>query len=322
VSKVVLVGLVVLVTLISVPLFGGDARSAYDDSQLIAFTRPDGIYVIRVDGRGERPLRRGSVAAGAVGLAWSPDGRKLAFSNWSTGIWVMNADGSGLMRLLAPAEISAKGLGEPSWSPLGRRIAFTALRDKGRWDIWVVNADGTNAHRLLRAPRPGLYQVDWSPFGNRFALTELGWFLRVYVMKTNGTHLRAINPGSMFEAAMPHWSPQGYKIAFMGWPAGPSMSDAESLMQEAEVWVLDVNQDHAQRLTHNTVIDSNPAWSPDGSRIVFLRGHELRTLFVGAPEKSSRGEIYVMNADGTGVTRLTHNGVGEGSPAWQPVSMP
>jgi TolB protein len=195
------------------------------------------------------------------------------------------------------------------------------LREKKRWDIWVVNADGTNAHRLLRAPRPSLYQVDWSPFGNRFALTELGWFLRVYVMDTNGKHLRAINPGPIVEAAMPHWSPQGNRLAFMSWPTA-APGDAESPMQEAEIWALDVNQGYAQRLTHNTVIDSNPAWSPDGSRIVFLRGHGIETLFVGAPEKRSHGEIYVMDADGTRVTRLTHNGVGEGSPAWQPGPMP
>jgi TolB protein len=233
---------------------------------------------------------------------------------------VMNADGSGLVRLLAPAEISAKGLGEPSWSPLGRRIAFTVLRDKGRWDIWVINADGTNAHRLLRAPRPSLYQLDWSPFGNRFALAEAGFFVRVYVMNANGKHLRAINPGPMVEAAMPHWSPQGNKLAFMSWPAGSGMVDLETAMQEAEIWVwyLDDESGFAQRLTHNTVIDSNPAWSQDGSRIVFVRGHGIGTLFFGAPEKRSRGEIYVINADGTGLTRLTHNSVGEGSPAWQP----
>ena len=314
VSPLVGVALVVLIS----ALLAGDARSAYDDSQLIAFTRADGIYVIRADGRGERPLRRGGVAVGATGLAWSPDGRKLAFSNYPSGLWVINPDGGGLVRLVSPSEIAAKGLGDPSWSPLGRMIAFPVLREKGHAEIWVVNADGATPHRLLRAPRPSSFQVDWSPFGNRFAFTELGWFLRVYVMKTNGKQLRAVNPGPIVEAAMPRWSPQGNRLAFVSWPTGAPANDGEAALQEAEIWVLEVDDGYARRLTHNSVIDSNPAWSQDGSRIVFLRGHELRTLFFGAPAKDSPGEIYVMDADGTHVTRLTHNRIGEGSPAWQP----
>ncbi len=63
--------------------------------------------------------------------------------------------------------------------------------------------------------------------------------------------------------------------------------------------------------TRNRVLDSRPVWSPDGRRIAFVHGNlgELQ-------------EIYVMNADGTGVTRLTHNQVAEASPAWQPVAVP
>jgi TolB protein len=137
-------------------------------------------------------------------------------------------------------------------------------------------------------------------------------------MNTNGKQLRAINPGLMVEAAMPHWSPQGNRLALMGWPSTASLSDPEAAMQEAEIWVVDVDHGYARQLTHNTVIDSNPAWSPDGSRIVFLRGHGVETLFIGTPEKLSHGEIYVMDADGSGVTRLTRNRIGEASPAWQP----
>ncbi len=63
--------------------------------------------------------------------------------------------------------------------------------------------------------------------------------------------------------------------------------------------------------------DSSPAWSPDGGKIVFLRG---RGNFLLSPGERSAAEIYVMNADGSGVTRLTHDRFGEGSPAWQPRS--
>ena len=58
---------------------------------------------------------------------------------------------------------------------------------------------------------------------------------------------------------------------------------------------------------------SNPAWSPDGRKIAFLRGGRANL---------GSWEIYVMNADGTASTRLTHNRVGEESMAWQPAALP
>jgi TolB protein len=54
--------------------------------------------------------------------------------------------------------------------------------------------------------------------------------------------------------------------------------------------------------------DLVPAWSPDGSRIAFK---SIR----GGP---GNAEIYVMNADGSGVTRLTNNGYSDYDPAWPP----
>ena len=52
--------------------------------------------------------------------------------------------------------------------------------------------------------------------------------------------------------------------------------------------------------------DGSPAWSRDGKRIAFYS------------ERDGNAEIYVMNADGTGVTRLTNTRADEGYPAWSP----
>lgn len=155
--------------LLSASPVGGD-RIDYDSSQLIAFTRADGIYLMRADGTGVRALRRGGVAAGVSGLAWSPSGRLLAFTTSGGEIWAMDADGAHLVRLVAADQISAKAFYSLSWSPLGRRIAFTAGSNSVRPDIWLVNADGTNPHRLLNTPNRSELQVDWSPYGDRLAL--------------------------------------------------------------------------------------------------------------------------------------------------------
>ena len=53
--------------------------------------------------------------------------------------------------------------------------------------------------------------------------------------------------------------------------------------------------------------DRAPAWSPDGTRIAFVSDRDG-----GFPE------LYLMNADGSGVTRLTNNAFVDGNPSWAP----
>ena len=53
-------------------------------------------------------------------------------------------------------------------------------------------------------------------------------------------------------------------------------------------------------------LDSHPAWSPDGAQIDF------------SSFRDGNSEVYVMNADGSGQTRLTTNGLGDQHPAWSP----
>jgi len=64
-----------------------------------------------------------------------------------------------------------------------------------------------------------------------------------------------------------------------------------------------------QRLTNNPFWDGNPAWSPDGTRIAFDSN---------IPGKLDQ-DIYVIHADGTGLTRLTDSPAADKSPVWQPM---
>jgi Tol biopolymer transport system component len=214
-------------------LLAGSARSAGDGAGLIAFTRHDGIYVMRADGTGVRPLRRGLVASRAFELDWSPDGRRLAFGTFPDGaIWVMGADGTGLTRVVAPGGTWGSAY-SPTWSPDGRRLAYSVESAR---EIWVVDADGSDAHRLLRMPRSwasgvgmGVGEIDWSPDGRRIALTaHSGWVTWVYVVNTNGTDLRRLtgNARGIPWASDPDWSPNGRRIALV---SGKRRPEAEPL---------------------------------------------------------------------------------------------
>ena len=59
-------------------------------------------------------------------------------------------------------------------------------------------------------------------------------------------------------------------------------------------------------LTDNYADDFMHSWSPDGTRIAF------------GSNRDGNGEIYVMNADGSGQTRLTNNPAEDAVPAWSP----
>jgi Tol biopolymer transport system component len=135
----------------------------------------------------------------------SPDGTRIAFMSQQPGahgkdpnydIFVMNVDGSGLRQLTdAPGED-----GFPSWSPDGRKIAYSTTRDDcsnstspdcrvtgdiGPYQtIYVMNADGSEQHRL--SLQLGQF-VDWSPDGQYLVFSP-----GLEVIRSDGTGLASI----------------------------------------------------------------------------------------------------------------------------------
>jgi Tol biopolymer transport system component len=115
--------------------------------------RAGGVWSVNADGSDPVDLvKRSGVPGGAPD--WSPDGTKIAFVGKRPGerfgIYVMNADGSGLRQLTrAPGEDNG-----PQWSPDGTQIVYSHATD-----LWVMNADGTGQHRLTRLAG----EPSWSP---------------------------------------------------------------------------------------------------------------------------------------------------------------
>ncbi len=98
-------------------------------------------------------------------LAWSPDGKHIAFEMWEIrnhvrdkcrGLYVISAKG-GKPRLLAKGEAM-----DPTWSPDGKYVAYTLARKDGKRDIWRVGVDGKGAVNLTGGEGDN-YQPEWSP---------------------------------------------------------------------------------------------------------------------------------------------------------------
>jgi len=140
------------------PAWGPNGRIAFR----CAGANP-GICVMNPDGTGLVNLITDAPGSLYTLPAWAPDGTRIAFVRNDAptdvdGVYVMNADGSGVLELTHDHQASA---GRPAWSPDGTKIAFASARD-GNWEIYVMNADGSGVTRLTDNPASDEWP-SWSP---------------------------------------------------------------------------------------------------------------------------------------------------------------
>ena len=185
------------------------------------------------------------------------------------------------------------------WSPSGKRLAFVNLRP-GNSSLEVVNATGKGLEKLS-----GSWYVaqaaEWSPRGGKLAFIRMANVSRrnetssLWTINTaTRVKKRLAVSAARFDSSSPlAWSPSGSRIAFTRLEEPPNGASGY------RIYMVNANGGALRLLTYG----QDPDWSPDGKRIIF-------EAFAGWPP--SIGQIWVVNADGTG-TRLLANSAGAAS---------
>ena len=264
------------------------------------------IHIMNADG--SEPIQ---LASGGT-PAWSWNGAKIAFSYGSNGflgdevdILVIDVNGENRVNL---TQGEHKRNLFPAWSPDGTKIAFWSDRD-GQPDIYVMNSDGTNPINLTRdahyEDRP-----TWSPDGTRIAFGALQVprgeqnMSDIFVMDADGANRINLTQNPEAVNQFPAWSPDGTRIAFEASP------NPNRWFAPVNIHVMNADGSHPVILTEERRFASEglPTWSPSGKQIAFHRR-----------EPDSRDDIFVINADGTGLLNITETlQIEEINPAWNP----
>ena len=262
-------------------------------------------------------------------------------------IWMVNVDGDGLVQLTGIVE----GACQPTWSPDGMRMAFTAPCRRNRESyagssLYTINVDGSGLTQLPINPGDG-YDPTWSPDGQRIAFVSLriGGVPQIFVYSFQDNSVIHLSEDVLKSNTQPFWSPDGKLIAFVG-------SDNQIRVMEDDGsgrFILSRNSSDYK--------NSEPTWSPDGQVVIFTQySLDLSSIWLmlvpfsregGLPIKipnsdylsevsfspdgfwiASTGypqgqrDLYIMTSSGVNRTQITDDLFNDFDPAWRPYVTP
>jgi dipeptidyl aminopeptidase/acylaminoacyl peptidase len=281
----------------------------------IVFVRSGGIYgdgtvfTANADGTDEHQLSDLGEACCAFATR---DGERVLFDTRAPDGRVTTAtiDFDGSNKVVIPSPDGTLNLGPGPFSPDGKRIAFEGFDDahpevKG---IYIGSADGTN---LVRITQDGGIPADWSPDGTQVL------FLRdpeggppgpdgLFIVNVDGSGEHQLTSDEVVVQCCwgYRWSPDGSRILFADqdgvlWLINPDGTDPTQLFVD-------------EKLVHVRRSVITPTWSPDGSQIMFGLSPTPSAF-----DPSPNG-LYVIDANGTGLTLAIGGNTFKREPSWVP----
>lgn len=205
----------------------------------------------------------------------------------------------------------------PRLEDIPGKIVYTASVPTGSDQtnqVFVTDQEGTRQLTATDVPYENARDPVWSPDGKRIAFS---WYRghggdELYVMQADGSEKRPlVQPptGVVAFGSQVAWAPSGDRIAFQACPVC-NLGGISS-----QIFVADLQSGAVDTLTTPRSDNAHPTWSPDGQRIAFISNRD----YINADSARYRTDLYLMNADGSDVQRLTTFGKA-GPPTWSPSS--
>lgn len=246
----------------------------------------------------------------------------------------MNADGSGQTCLTCAAKAGMPAVNQhkfnPSWYPDGQYIVVQVemkthwlswmktdpmtreLLLNGLWnDLYVVSADGSSWQKLTStttSKTDGVLAPVFSPDGTKLMWSRLieaasnakpfgVWRLMIGDFSLTGgiaklTNVRDITPAGATFIESHGFAPDSRSVLF-------TSDIGVTSTWEKHIWSMDLATGATRNMTPNVHWNEHAFFSPDGSKISFMSSLPFLWSFM-------KTEVILMNADGTGIVRLTH----------------
>lgn len=357
------------------------------DGKRAAFRQvtPSRLVIVGADGRGLHVFKkpRRVIFPGA----WSEDGRRIAYVSGlypNAQIFVRSVLRPGPVRRVT-REARTSTFSDVRWR--SNQISYIAQRDTNDYEIAVMSSTGQGA-RILTHNRRDDREPDWSPDGRTIVFSRRqGASANLRLIRADGSRDRPLTNGGKWQDLSPAWSPDGRRIAFVrftralyrgtlmvvdrdgtglrtisdqyalaggvSWSADGRflVASVQAKDSQVDLYVFGADGRGWRRLATGLSSPLAPAWSPDGSRILFVAQRRSQPssgpldLFTVRPDGTGlsdvipdvsvnsggawasdgrilfvRGNrlpaIFVANSDGSGEVQLTRNYSANVEPSW------
>lgn len=286
------------------------------------------VFTIEADGSGLTQVTHPPAGNVDDQPDWAAGSARMVFcrinKKGSCAISVVNPDGTDLRRLTRPCDaLPPKCVDryQPSFAPDGAHILYTRASGKikkfggGAMEVEhsavaIMGTDGRGEREIYRLPK---YAADvenalMSPDGRFVAFERANgpkgknaFGRAVFVVRSNGSGLRQLTPWKLAAGDGPDWAPDGSRLLFR------SKEDVDE--RHSQYFTVRPDGSDLVQLTHFPVGTKifSATWSPDGTQIVFAKG-----------DANARGDLWVMNADGTNQHPILQAAPWDSAPDWGP----
>ena len=256
-----------------------------------------GIWGASADGSGAHVIVDGPLDE--IEPTLSPDGSQVAFVRTlattccgpTHDLWVARTDGTGERAVASDPTVDEYA---PEWSPDGREIAFSrGTQAPPAANVFVVRPDGSGARQITTGG--GISNIpSWSPDGRRLVFTSnRDGKQKLWTVAADGSAVAPLTDPPSGADLTPRWSPVGDSIAFRSSRSGTF-----------EIWVVHGDGSGLRRVTEDSHEDRFPAFTIDGTAIVYASVREPCAI---APIASARcaSQLWRIDVGGTNGVPLT-----------------